>query len=189
MLAQDGRTTEVNLYDLYSEKAYVSEGIKLLYLKIGKEEKSAMDSSKPEKYVHELKGEFKKVASVPLPDHIFMKPVNRTFFAVDYMQRWNAEDEEKNIKVVLLVQNKLTSDASQIQDAISKMSEAIEKLLLPNPAVIFIPVFFTLMKEIKGNITASLSLHFQGGYVFLTEEATLSFLYPLENRVLFLPRI
>jgi hypothetical protein len=191
VLACEGRDTYISLHDLYSQKAIVCKRIEGLSLKIGREEKSAMNVSRPAKFIHNLKGEFKKFASAPLPDHIFMKPVNRNFFAIDYIQRWDAEDDEENIvKVVLLVQNKLTSDPSQIEGAIGKMSQAIKDLLVQNSAVIFIPVFFTLVQNVMGNITTSLTEHFGNyGYVFLTEEATLSFFYPLENRLLFLPRI
>ena len=148
-----------------------------------------MNDSRPADFIHEVTGEFNDVASVPLPNHISMKPVNHNFFAIDYMQRWNANDGKKNVQVVLLVQNKLMSDRSQMPVAIKKMRQAINTLLKWNSTVIFIPVFFTLVQNVMGNNTETLTKQFPDGYVFLTEEATLSFFYPLESRLLFLPKI
>ena len=92
-----------------------------------------------------------------------MKPVNHNFFAINYMQRWDAKNGKKNVQVVLLVQNKLMSDPSQMSVAIKKMRRAINDLLLQNSAVIFIPVFFTLVKNVDEIITTSLTNHFRDG--------------------------
>jgi len=122
-----------------------------------------MNDSRPADFIHEVTGEFNDVASVPLTNQNFMKPVNHNFFAINYMQRWDAKNGKKNVQVVLLVQNKLMSDPSQMSVAIKKMRRAINALLLQNSAVIFIPVFFTLVKNVDEIIATSLTNHFRDG--------------------------